>query len=92
VADARYGYAHRKLREAWRPCVHALSVTCWRCGELIVPDLTIRGEGWDLGHVDGGRPDEYAGPEHAGPCNRSSAASRGNRTRGAHIAARRWVL
>ena len=40
-------------------------VACVRCGGLIAP-----GEGWDLGHVDGG--DGYAGPEHRA-CNRATA-------------------
>ncbi len=72
---ARYGTGHRATRSAWQPLVDAGLVTCWRCSQPIQP-----GQPWDLGHRDGSRRDQYAGPEHAG-CNR--------RTR-THLAAQRF--
>lgn len=78
-----YGAAHQRERARWRPRVDALKVTCWRCDELIIPDHSVRGDGWDLGHDDNDRS-KYAGPEHV-DCNR---ATRGRRVR----PRRRWVL
>lgn len=70
-----YGYTvHQKLRQQWAPKVATGTVTCWRCGKLIG-----RTEPWDLGHDDHDRT-RYRGPEHA-RCNRSAAASLGNRAR-----------
>lgn len=69
-----YGNEHQKLRKRLTPAVRAGRVSCWRCGEVIVPDLTIPGEGWDLGHDDNDRS-QYKGPEHAG-CNRSTSGRR----------------
>ena len=75
MPDARYGAEHRKLRAWWKPKVEAGHVTCWRCKKPIAPDAA-----WDLGHYDGARRDEYAGPEHRGQCNRATAT---------HLAAQR---
>lgn len=76
---ARYGHRHRRLRAELTPLVATGTINCWRCGQRIVPDPTVRGHGWDLGHDDD--TGAYRGPEHAGPCNRSSAATRGNAAR-----------
>lgn len=57
---------HRRARAHWKPLVHAGEVHCSRCGKPIVPDLTVKGEGWDV--------DERARrfhPAHA-TCNRSA--------------------
>lgn len=70
-----YGTTHQALRRQWAPRVATGTVTCWRCGKLI--NAT---EPWDLGHDDHDRT-RYRGPEHAGRCNRSAAASLGNRNR-----------
>jgi hypothetical protein len=70
-----YGTAHQKQRQAWAPLVNAGLVNCWRCNQLIQP-----GQPWDLGHDDQDRT-IHRGPE-CRHCNRSTAASRGNRMRG----------
>ena len=62
----RCGHLHKTVRNRWRLKVEAGGVACARCGEPIEP-----GTAWDLGHVDGGRPGEYAGPEHR-KCNRAA--------------------
>ena len=69
-----YGHRHRQIRKQWATVVNAGGVNCWRCGTLLQP-----GQPWDLGHVDG--TDQYAGPE-CRPCNRGTAATRGNKMRG----------
>jgi hypothetical protein len=74
---ARYGSQHQKLRRAMAQEVEAGGVACARCGGAILP-----GEPWDLGHVDGGEPWQYAGPEHR----------RHNRQTSTHRAARRATL
>lgn len=79
MADPRYGHAHRRLRAQLAPLVATGTVICWRCERPITPDPAVRGHGWDLGHDDDAGA--YRGPEHAGPCNRSSAAVRGNAAR-----------
>ena len=65
--EARYGFRHKKLRQALADRVARGEVICWRCGELIQP-----GTAWDLGHNDDGAPQKYAGAEHR-KCNRSAA-------------------
>jgi hypothetical protein len=70
-----YGAAHQQLRKQVAQLVAAGGAYCWRCGKPIQP-----WQSWDLGHDDNDRS-LYRGPEHA-KCNRSSAASRGNRMRG----------
>lgn len=79
-----YGTAHKRLRAWWKPKVHTLTVNCWRCGDLIIPDLSIKGEGWDLGHDDEDRS-KYHGPEHVA-CNRATRSHR------REPAPSRWVL
>ncbi|GAA4627294.1 hypothetical protein GCM10023113_27700 [Cellulomonas oligotrophica] len=74
----RYGPEHRAVRAAWAPAVERGEVTCARCGHPIAPAAA-----WDLGHVDGGRPDEYQGPEHR-RCNRGAGARTANRRRRRH--------
>jgi hypothetical protein len=69
-----YGRRHRAIREQVAKLVAAGRAVCWRCGKPILPWMK-----WDLGHDDYDRS-IYRGPEHA-YCNRSSAASRGNRMR-----------
>ena len=65
-SPARYGHAHKKLRQAVAAQVAGGGVACVRCGGMIRV-----GEPWDLGHVDGS--DSYAGPEHQA-CNRATAS------------------
>lgn len=71
-----YGRTHQLERKRWQPLVDRGTVTCWRCGGLIVP-----GTPWDLGHDDWDRS-VYRGPEHR-RCNRGAAARKGNRLRSA---------
>jgi hypothetical protein len=66
----RYGKRHRALRERVAREVEAGTATCARCKGPILP-----GEPFDLGHVDGGSPVAYAGPEHR-RCNRSTSSRR----------------
>jgi hypothetical protein len=70
-----YGSAHQALRKKVAALVASGNAVCWRCGRPILPWMQ-----WDLGHDDFDRS-IYRGPEHQ-RCNRSSAASRGNRMRG----------
>jgi hypothetical protein len=73
--NARYGYHHRQLRKRWAPQVARGEVSCARCHKIIQP-----GEDWDLGHVDGGDPSEYTGPEHRAH-NRQTASHAKERRR-----------
>jgi len=57
--SARYGYAHRALRERWRPRVERGEVACSLCGRMIE-----RGAPWDLAHDPMDRT-RYLGPAHA---------------------------
>lgn len=88
-----YGSSHQRARAQWKPYVDALEVTCWRCGRLIIPDPTKRGDGWDLGHDDDDRS-RYKGPEHSDQCNRKAGARRGaavtNAKRRTRTIAREW--
>jgi hypothetical protein len=70
-----YGGEHQALRKRIAKLVAAGGAVCWRCGRPILPWMA-----WDLGHDDYDRG-IYRGPE-CRHCNRSSAASRGNRMRG----------
>jgi hypothetical protein len=70
-----YGAQHQAERKRWSPLVDAGLVICWRCNTLIQP-----GTHWDLGHDDHDRT-RYQGPEHR-RCNRSAAATQGNKQRG----------
>ena len=79
---SRYGHAHRRLRERWRPRVEAEAVCCARCGVLI-----LAGEAWDLGH-DAADAERYDGPMHAA-CNRNTATEK--RLRGRGRGRTRWV-
>jgi hypothetical protein len=88
-----YGVEHKRLRAEWKPHVDRLEVDCWRCGELIIPNPDILGEGWDLGHDDEERG-IYHGPEHVS-CNRATnGPSRATATTGRkqERPSRRWVL
>lgn len=80
----RYGRAHQQERAKWKPIVEAGQANCWRCGRWLNP-----AQPWDLGHDDYDR-NVYRGPE-CRPCNRGTAASRGNRMRAAS-APRSWSL
>jgi hypothetical protein len=62
-----YGTSHKKLRAELAKTVALGSTRCASCGETI-----HAGEPWDLGHVPGGGPSDYRGPEHA-RCNRATA-------------------
>src|SRR5687768_4441049 len=66
--NVRYGRRHRRLRRSWAGRIALGGVLCARCGLEILPASL-----WDLGHVDGGGPVAYAGPEHRA-CNRATAA------------------
>ena len=70
-----YGGKHQALRKRVAVLVASGAAVCWRCSRPILPWMA-----WDLGHDDYDR-NIYRGPEHR-RCNRSSAASRGNRMRG----------
>jgi hypothetical protein len=81
-----YGYAHRQLRERWRPRVERGEVACCLCRLAIQP-----GEGWDLSHdpMDGTR---WLGPSHA-RCNRNTSREkrlRGWRRGGFHYRSAAW--
>jgi hypothetical protein len=70
VTSPRYRRAHQGERERWRLEVEAGLVCCAYCGAPIAA-----GEPWDLGHIDGGGPLDWAGPEHR-RCNRDVWARR----------------
>jgi hypothetical protein len=72
MSDPRYLAKHRKLRKELLP--HAYGTRCIHCGYVM-----FKGQALDLDHVPG--TDMYRGIVHA-RCNRSEAASRGNRLRG----------
>jgi hypothetical protein len=72
TTERGYDSRHKALRAQWKPKVDALEVDCWRCGKRIVPDSSLKGDGWDLGHDDRDRT-QYRGPEHVG-CNRRTKA------------------
>lgn len=86
MSKPQYGHAHRQERKRWAAIVEAGNAYCWRCQKWLPP-----GQPWDLGHVDG--TDRYAGPE-CRPCNRGTAAVRGNRARKVTQPQRpsRWAL
>ena len=88
MSAVRYGYAHRKLREQWRPRVEAGAVYCAhpKCGRLIVGE-------WDLGH-DPADPQRYLGPMCAA-CNRNTTLEkrlRGRVKRGFRWRSPEWGL
>ena len=84
-AQRHYGPEHKRLRAYWQQVIDSRGgVPCWRCGVLLEP-----GTPWDLGHDDNDRR-AYRGPE-CRPCNRGTAAARGNRMR-ARARPSRWVL
>jgi hypothetical protein len=78
-----YSYAHRQLRKRWAKVVEAGEAHCWRCGRWLHPQGP-----WDLGHDDRDKS-VYRGPECL-PCNRGTAAARGNRSR--HAKKRNYAL
>lgn len=68
MAKDGYGHDHRKMRESLaKQLADEGSLTCWRCGELILP-----GDEWHLGHDDHDRSIRR-GPEHARQCNLRAA-------------------
>ena len=69
-----YGGQHQALRKRVAAIVASGRAVCWRCGRAILPGMA-----WILG--DDYDRSIYRGPEYA-RCNRSAAASRGNRMRG----------
>ena len=74
-AERGYGPEHSKTRRWFKTnVVDKGNGYCWRCGVWLDPK-----EPWDLGHDDYDRS-VYRGPE-CRPCNRGTAASRGNRSR-----------
>jgi hypothetical protein len=73
--EPKYMRHHEALRRRLAPRVAAGLVLCVRCGEPILAE-----EPWDLGHIDGGGPRDYSGPEHQ-RCNRATAGRRIRRTR-----------
>lgn len=78
MADLRRrGRADQNARAKLAPLVASGAAVCWRCGEPIVPDLSLDGDGWDAGHAvsiaEGGHPDGVRVPEHAA-CNRRAGA------------------
>jgi hypothetical protein len=72
MSDPRYLAAHRKLRKELLP--RAYGTRCIHCGYLM-----LEGQKLDLDHTADGTG--YRGIVHS-HCNRSEAASRGNRLRG----------
>lgn len=71
---------HQRERLRWTPIVAAGNVRCARGSECFYREgdqggLIRPGQPWDLGHVDGGGPHDYAGPEHR-RCNRATAGRR----------------
>lgn len=75
TAGRGYGGKHQAERKRWAAAVDAGKVTCWRCGQPIIP-----GTPWDLGHDDHDRR-LYRGPEHSA-CNRAAGARKANAKRG----------
>lgn len=76
----RYGAAHRRLRAAWAPIVKRGEAVCVRIGDTGCGRPIRPGQRWDLGHMPGGAPDEYAGPQHMA-CNRAAGARTANARR-----------
>lgn len=58
TTTAGYGREHQIRRRSIAPFVDGGLADCARCGRPI-----IKGQAWDLGHVDGDK-NRYAGPEH----------------------------
>lgn len=84
MSDPRYRYAHQQERKRWASVVAEGHAHCWRCGNWLPPD-----QPWDLGHVDG--TSRYAGPE-CWPCNRGTAAVRGNKARAKRKPPEPWLI
>jgi hypothetical protein len=68
MPESRYGRHHKALHKRLEPLVASVQANCARCGKPIAP-----GEAWDLDHLDGAGPYDYAGPSHAA-CNRRARA------------------
>jgi hypothetical protein len=62
----RYGTHHKMKRKLVEREVRAGRVVCHRCGERIHVH-----QQWDLDHLDGGGPRDYAGASHR-RCNRQA--------------------
>lgn len=74
MAKPKYQHRHQQIRKQYAAAIATDGgFTCWRCRRWF-PLGTL----WDLGHIDG--TDQYAGPE-CRPCNRGTAAARGNKMR-----------
>ena len=82
--DPRYRGHHDQMRRVYARTVAAGAAVCVRCGKPIAP-----GEAWDLDHVDGGGPHDYAGPAH-GRCNRQAGARKRNAGRSPVATGARW--
>lgn len=62
--NQRYGYMHRRLRAHYKLLLaQGQTFTCGKCN-LPVTAKSV----WHLGHVEGGGPRDYSGPQHAS-CN-----------------------
>lgn len=77
-----YGNPHQKTRRAWKPYVNRGEVDCTAAiclveldtgSRRIIPDPTLQGDGWHLGHTDDRTG--YDGPQHD-LCNTSDGGRR----------------
>lgn len=74
----RYGPTYKAIRKAWAPVVNRGEATCHE-PICLMPTRTIHPtSAWDLCHDPTGT--RIIGPGHR-KCNRSEAATRGNKTR-----------
>jgi len=74
TTERGYGYQHRKARTAALKALRD-GDPCSRCGGPM-----FHGQQLDLDHTDD--RSGYLGLAHAGPCNRSAGARKGNQQRG----------
>jgi hypothetical protein len=86
MSAAKYGYAHRKLREQWRIRVERGQVACAYCGRMIAP-----GDDWHLAH-DPADATRYIGAAHARcNCNTTLEKRLHGRVRGGFRWRSAWV-